>query len=425
MLGKLQKQFFFLIIFCLSFQVGLHFWPQFSYVEGIRIDYLSPTLYLLDVLIIGFILCSIKDFPKVRSKSKVLNAFIWLFLGSVIWNSFFAKSTSAHLFGIIKVVEFVLVAFCASRYFKKDKISTFVRTLSISAILTSILAIWQFVNQSSVGGVWYFLGERTFSSSTIGISTVNLGQQLLRSYAAFPHPNLLAFFLLMSVIFSTLRISHEKNRAWKFILFASILISCLALIFTFSRISIFLALLFFIYIIYAYFQDKLPKLLPMFGLILFFASLFLINFLGYNFLLRGIDFREQLFVQSFTIFQKSPYFGIGINNFFAHQASLIKTISPINFQPPHNIFVLSLLSFGILGWWMVPFLFFYSIRSVREKLQTKKEELKDFYKSILFVLCSIVVVGMFDHFFMTLEQGQIILFLILGLSFAKHNRDKI
>ena len=53
---NLSAIFFYLLILFLPTQLGKHFWPNFSYVYGVRIDYLSPTLYFTDILIIGLFL---------------------------------------------------------------------------------------------------------------------------------------------------------------------------------------------------------------------------------------------------------------------------------------------------------------------------------------------------------------------------------
>ena len=49
--GKKAENFL-LILFLLLIptQLGKHFWPDWSSVLGIRIDYLSPTLYLVDIV---------------------------------------------------------------------------------------------------------------------------------------------------------------------------------------------------------------------------------------------------------------------------------------------------------------------------------------------------------------------------------------
>ena len=201
MLKKIEDFIFCLLIFSIPIQLGKHFWPPFSYVNGIRIDYLSPTLYLLDILIIAWIVVwavgGIRGF-RARITSNVLKVLLSLLGLSLFWNILNAESIGAHIFGIVKLAEFGLFGWLVVKTFEKKDISVFVRVLALSAIVSSLLSIWQFIKQSSVGGLWYFFGERTFNISTIGISTVNLDQQILRPYAVFPHPNVLAFFFLVA-----------------------------------------------------------------------------------------------------------------------------------------------------------------------------------------------------------------------------------
>ena len=420
MLDKVRKILFFLIVFFSSSQVGLHFWPAFSFINGIRIDYLSPTLYLLDILIILFILLNFKLLFRIKfAINKISAALLALFFLSILLNIFISKSPAVHLFGMLKLVEFGLFGLLIAKTFDRIYIRPFVIMLATSAIISSVLAIWQFIKQSSIGGLWYFLGERTFNISTIGISTVNLDYLVLRPYAAFPHPNVLAFFFLATTAFTVFRLPYEKNSAVKGVLISSILLSTVGIVLTFSRITILLAICFFFYAIYT--KGKRNVMLIVLGLLglLGLVSIFFPDVLSAQFLLRGIDFRQDLLIQSFQIFLGNPYFGIGLNNFFVDQVDLIKNISPILFQPPHNIFVLAFLSLGIFGWWIFPAMFIFAIRSLINKPTANSQQPTAFYRSTLFVLISIIVVGMFDHFFLTLEQGQIMLALVLGLSFAK------
>lgn len=54
-----MKQFhqalFYALIILLPVQLGRHFWPEWSYVLGLKIDYLSPIIYLTDILIAGIL----------------------------------------------------------------------------------------------------------------------------------------------------------------------------------------------------------------------------------------------------------------------------------------------------------------------------------------------------------------------------------
>ncbi|KKR24651.1 MAG: hypothetical protein UT56_C0011G0008 [Candidatus Levybacteria bacterium GW2011_GWB1_39_7] len=420
---NLRKIIFFLIIFSLSFQVGFHFWPAFSRIAGIRVDYLSPTTYLLDILIIVFILVSGFEFWLGRKKAVIrvnfiVAAVLTLFVFDILLNLFIVASPQAHLLGIIKIIEFSFFAFFVAYSFKKADIPYFVDALALSALVSSTLSIWQFVKQSSIGGLWYFLGERTFNTSTIGISTVNLDQQILRAYGAFPHPNVLAFFLFAAIVFATLRFPFEKRVFEKVFLIFTIIISSVALFLTFSRILILVALSFLFFDFFS--KSKSNKLRLVLVLVSLGAFYILFSFPWFiSFLTRGIDFRRELLDQSLMILSSNLYFGVGLNNFFIHQAPLIKTISPIIFQPPHNIFILALVQTGILGFLVFAYLLALSFRSVSKKLRHATRDTRNFYKGVLVLLISVIIVGMFDHFFLTLQQGQLIFALILGLSFSK------
>ena len=420
---NLRKIIFFLIIFSLSFQVGFHFWPAFSRIAGIRVDYLSPTTYLLDILIIVFILVSGFEFWLGRKKAVIrvnfiVAAVLTLFVFDILLNLFIVASPQAHLLGIIKIIEFSFFAFFVAYSFKKADIPYFVDALALSALVSSTLSIWQFVKQSSIGGLWYSLGERTFNTSTIGISTVNLDQQILRAYGAFPHPNVLAFFLFAAIVFATLRFPFEKRVFEKVFLIFTISISSVARFLTFSRILILVALSFLFFDFFS--KSKSNKLRLVLVLVSLGAFYILFSFPWFiSFLTRGIDFRRELLDQSLMILSSNLYFGVGLNNFFIHQAPLIKTISPIIFQPPHNIFILALVQTGILGFLVFAYLLALSFRSVSKKLRHAIRDTRNFYKGVLVLLISVIIVGMFDHFFLTLQQGQLIFALILGLSFSK------
>jgi len=378
---------------------------------------------LLDVLIISYIAISLAalrekfHFSKPGSVTKIL---VGLFVLDLILNIFISMSPGSHFFGIIKLLEFAIFGFIVAQTFTKEDIPFFTYALVSSGVVSSFLAIWQLIAQHSIGGLWYFLGERTFDSSTIGISTVNLGQEILRPYASFPHPNILAFFLLTAIVFSVFRLGIEKEKTIKLLLALSVALFSIVLFLTFSRIVVVLFICFSIYAIYTKGKRNVLKIVAGLSSLIFIFSL-MFRLLPLEFISRGLDLRQDLLLEALTIFKNNPYFGIGLNNFFFNQAPLVKTISPTNFQPVHNIFVLALLSLGFFGWWIFPTMFVMSIKSLTKKIRESKitnHESRNFYRGALFLLISIIIAGMFDHYFLTLEQGQIITTLIFGLSFT-------
>ena len=94
----------------------------------------------------------------------------------------------------------------------------------------------------------YFIGERTFTGQTPGIATVALnGNLLLRPYGTFPHPNVLAGFLLVGILFvaSLWRdgVFRGKNTLQHIGIGSALLLGTVALFLTMSRVAIALFLL--------------------------------------------------------------------------------------------------------------------------------------------------------------------------------------
>src|SRR5476649_2203358 len=84
-LTQFSKLLSYLLIFLLPTQLGIHFWPNFSLLLGIRVDYLSPTLYVTDVVILSLIVINARQSwsndKKIHIPSKTWLLF-WLILMS-------------------------------------------------------------------------------------------------------------------------------------------------------------------------------------------------------------------------------------------------------------------------------------------------------------------------------------------------------
>ena len=84
--------------------------------------------------------------------------------------------------------------FIASQDFKNLRKKIYL-PLTLAVFGEAILAISQFIKGGTLG-LW-ILGERTFTISTPGIAKFDFyGREFLRPYATFPHPNVLAGFIL-------------------------------------------------------------------------------------------------------------------------------------------------------------------------------------------------------------------------------------
>lgn len=426
MIERLQRITFYTLILVLPVQLGVHFWPQFSFIQGIRVDYLSPTLYLSDIFIALLLPFFLINLFKKKVKIKVSKQYllsIAVFLGAVLLLFFIAKSPLAHLFIFVKMLEFVFLGFYIAVTFKKRDIPFFIDALSIGAIFSSILAFWQFYVQGSVGGVWYFVGERFFTKFSPGIALANIdGSTVLRPYATFAHPNILAFFLLLTIILTLMRFSWEKG-AEKAFLACVLVISVAALLITFSRVAIFCFVLFLLCYTYIHIKKKTKPYLPLallFGTSVYFFY-FSTRFFNLSLLLRDYLFRQDLFLIAYEIFIKNPYLGVGLGNFYYHEAVYQKTVSPTLLQPVHNVYVMLIVEVGVLAFVLVVQVLIDTAKRLLLRIKKTKKEIKNFYISILVYFICLLFVGFFDHFLITLQQGELLLSITLGLAWTSLN----
>ncbi|MBM3205992.1 hypothetical protein FJZ41_04055, partial [Candidatus Shapirobacteria bacterium] len=199
---KIHQRLFWFLILLLPVQLGRHFWPASSYLLGIRIDYLAPTVYLTDLLLLAILI--LWGAEKIRARKKITFPYLkygWVlaFLILLFLNAFLAQNQTAAFYKLIKIIEFSLLGFYLAQ--NKFSLNFYQKPLLAAVIYSSLLALAQFLSQSSLGGPFWWLGERTFDLSTPGIAkAVFSGQLLLRPYATFSHPNALAGFILVALI---------------------------------------------------------------------------------------------------------------------------------------------------------------------------------------------------------------------------------
>jgi len=391
-------------------QLGLHFWPNYSYVYGLRIDYLSPTLYFTDVLIILLFLTTF-----LKKGTWKLNPLFVLFFAILLIGVLYAKNWQVGVYGTAKFLEIFYLAYYFSE--KIIKINALIFPLVLSSLFESFLAIAQFLNKGSLGSILYFLGERSFNGQTPGIANASIaGNLILRPYGTFSHPNVLAGFLL--IVISLILFRKDKLNLFYGI---SLAISSIALLVTLSRTTILLlAIMVFLKIVFIYkkrlHQRKfLLSLFTVMIVILYFVFLspFSLRFLGSSLGDISVTQRESLANAAFAMFLKNPLFGVGVNNFLVNLPIFISQQTTVLIQPVHNIYLLILAETGITGFLLSLAVIILAYKNIYNK--------KNLLISILFF--EVLFLGLFDHYFLTLQQGQLLTALIVGLSFSKVKFD--
>jgi hypothetical protein len=114
---------------------------------------------------------------------------------------------------------------------------------------------------------------------------------------------------------------------------------------------------------------------------------------------------------SWDLFWSRP-FGVGLGNFTEamSQFSYYK-LFPWNYQPVHNIFLLTLNEVGFAGLIVLILIFAYGFyESIKRK--------EPFVAALLFIL---VIVGSFDHYLFSLYQGQFLFWFIMAYVTCSHS----
>jgi len=347
--------------------LGRHFWPDFALLHGIRVDYLSPTIYLIDIIVVLLIISKIKitrnnnqetnkiQTPITNNQTKK-NIFLFIILNILVaenkWVAGLAWARVIEIWAMYRILKE-----------NKELVKKYLfYIIPFWIILESGLGLLQVIKGGSLQGVFYWLGERRFNLNTIGVAKISVfGHETMRAYGTFSHPNSMAGFLLVAL-------ELWKNNSNKKILFWVIWwLGVMGIVITGSRIAWLLLIFNFQFSIFN----------------LFFIFLFFI-YSGWD----SLSFvkRMDLNIEAIRMIFHRPLFGVGLNNYLVNSKY---------FQPVHNVYLLILSQVGIVPlviWW----------RGNRKG-----------YPYINRALWIVLITGIFDHYWMTLPQNWWLLLICL------------
>ncbi len=402
MLKSLEDKTFKLLAFLLPTQLSVHFFPSWSYLLGIRIDYFAPALYATDILVLSLFILSVYN-RNFKADKNVPWMIFMIFIFAVI---------NIHLstlpqVAILKWLKFFQMVFLFL-YIKNKKnlgVNSVVLPLSLSIIVIGILGVLQLVMQQSVGSLFYLLGERQISISTVGVSKITLlGKEYLRAYSTFSHPNAKAAFVLaaMPMLFTLKHTGHLK-----YVKHASIAMGSIAVLIAFSLSAYIAALVMgLLATTKKWVLVKVVKAGVVIGIALSVAlplfSRYMIS--TYSLEQSVVERLEQAEVSGQLISQNF-LFGAGLNNYI-HEA--IKAMPGLPgtwlMQPVHNIFLLLFTesgAFGLVGSFL---LICYLLSSDKTKTT----------RTLTLSLFVIIVTGLFDHHWLTQQQNILFFTMVAG-----------
>lgn len=343
------------------------------YVRGIFIDIYSPVIFTSYLAVI--LLCiSYINLLKKRDLY-IISSLIVLFLINILFSS-------NPLFSIVytlKTFFYIPFTFILIRSHSKInyKLVIFINTVYL------VVFLFQFLLRQSVFPFLPF-GFYEYYGLKSGLDFINLfGNKVVTPIANFPHANVFAAFL------SFLNIFHLKKSSAIFFIN----------IFVITILGSFSALLFNLLLFIFYSKETSYKKYAKILFYIFFVVLITFFILFQFKSVSVIERLNQLKISVF-LFLKHPIFGVGASTFIYSITSFEEVKKRIYvLQPVHNIFILYLVEYGVLG---ISFIFYWV------------SKYKKYLKITPFFLF-LFIFSLFDHFFLTLNQGLLLASLTICL----------
>lgn len=310
-------------------------------------------------------------------------------------------------YAVFKLAAWLLIAYLAGRYLRPVSLLLF---FVVVGVFESLLGIFQFITHKSIG-LSYF-GESVLSPlNPLLARTFVSGGRLLRAYGTFPHPNILAAFLVLS--FVSLAHFHMRSGArLRIALAVPVFISCVGLILTFSRTGFLAGILAVSALIFRS-RKSLPREARntafVFALCAFAAASALSWAVAPR--LASIGLRDYAvttrvagYADSLRRVAQHPFFGSGIT-------------MRMSLNPVHSVYLVIAEEVGIFG--LAVFLCILSVAFVRGFRDIRPEAWV--FSVMLFAL---ILIGLTDHFLWTLRPGAAMLWVVIGmLSFSRSSRS--
>lgn len=295
-----------------------------------------------------------------------------------------------------------LIYFAIINLVHKRNVKTILYILFITTAFVAIVSIFEHFTYIKIFG-YTIIKHFSRSQGFFNISLTYAGQ-------------LMQILLLLISFFFIYR--KEKT-----IIGSIIILSIFAFLFTLSR-GPWLGLLFGLLVFFIFYNKRLiPAYVAFLLLLVFFSYLFLPSvFDRVKTLFTGTadsSIREHFYLwkTALLMFSHHPLFGVGVGNFEHHALPLTKDL---NFlwchSSAHNIFLHTLATRGIIGFFAFVFLWYSILKSLFKRIRFPKDNLGYTLNVGVFVaFCALLFAGLFETNF---NDSEVIMmsWLLLGIS---------
>ena len=372
----LPKYLLALFIFALPFQTRLvlHSWTTpFS-------EWTSVFLWGTDILLA---LLLIFWRPKFQKSD-------WLFialLAVAVISISHALIPGVAWYRLLKLAEYILLFVCLRGVFRDTAMRLVaLKAVVASAVFQAIIAILQYAFQHDLG--LRLLGESVLNVHGQGVAVVAANaHSYLRAYGTFPHPNVLAVWLMLGIW--ALWIWRPK---WHLYVLPMLLV---ALFLTFSRTAIAIWLIASAMMWFKHRATSKSIIIVTLATGMLFALIFWPQVYS-RLHISGSDEAVEVRVFYNHLAQKNILLlGHGIGQFVPNLVKQFPLHAASTYQPAHNVYLLVLYEMGIAG--LLVLLWFLALIVRRRPL-----------------ILAFLVLALFDHYFWTLQQGALMFWGLLA-----------
>ncbi len=446
---------------------------EHSFTSGAYTEYTTIALYASDLAFLLLWASWLWYTGKSTQKRLPPKRVFWLATAFFGWVAFRAMplggdsvgfSTLLGWYGVARVLQGYVLAIIAAHVWSATTLrNVLLSALIVSGVFQGLLGTAQVLHGKSLGLM--FLGEHPLSLETagvakvdietespqgtpvsIGTSTVNghtengvpIGTKVLRGYGTFPHPNVLASFLLLAFLASMYFLNSDR-RGTRETLTVSIGTITSGLLLTFSR-SAWISLLFaMVAIAIGSYRNMGSSAYRKSVVILLAASLGILavslsDGVRSAVVSRVVPIETDAFIagrvssfhDTFRILASYPLLGAGTGNGFldlvrtARNIDIIgnyvtsSTREPWQYQYPHNLLLVLLLEFGVVGLLMFFGILYHLVKHAVRAFRASPGD-RRLLLGALVVLLVVCLLSLTDHYLWTIQQGRIALWGSIGI----------
>ncbi len=367
-------------------QLSKFVWPDWSVVAGIRVDYLAWVIYFADIVWLVWWLGFGRKFR--------LSKWFWILM---IVNLFGSLRWEVSLFRWWR--WFMLLLLAKRWLFDLDDLARILdKLIPCWFSCEFLLSLAQVANGSSLQGIFYWFGERKFSYIEPGVAIMKIfGETLVRAYGTFSHPNSMAGFAALCLIWWWNR--YKKTKFWwlvNWLGMALIIMAGSRLVWVYMVLAGF---------VWANRYRKGKAILAV--IMLLFAWISGFGKIGWD--VDGWSKRVELLNASWIVINKYWILGVGLGNNIVAGAAGVWIKNKYWLQPVHNLLFLVASEIGTVGLITIFWQVFKKAKNVRW----------DKWKIVALGL--IVVTGTFDHYWLTLPQNMGLLAIMMTLIYGKRD----